>query len=232
MSRQEFSRFDASDWLLKEIDPQLLSGFFFLDRVDLVPAPGQSLLLRILKDIEFLKTGTPVILCSSESPLRELAQSGEFLTALALRLTSVHFAIPPLRQRREDIIPLSQLFLNQIAARYRLPRIALAPRALTHLLEHAWPGNLHELSSTLESAAIDCPNGVIQPSDLALRSPAPTSPAFARRPEVLTLDAVIQNHILHVLDINRGNKVKTSRQLGISRSTLYRLLEKGLSPSR
>ena len=224
-----FTRCDVRDWLLVRTNPQSLGGFIFLDRVDLLAAPAQTLLLRILKDLDPRQPGTLVILASSQSPLRELARNGQFLTELALRLTSVRLVVPPLRERKEDIVPLANLFLDRISARYHLLPIALTSGAIARLLEHPWPGNLRELSTIIETAVIECSNGIIRSEDLALPA-AHASPLLSvHAPEILNLDAVIHRHILRVLDINRGNKLRTARQLGISRSTLYRLLEKRLT---
>ena len=98
------------------------------------------------------------------------------------------------------------------------------------LLQHDWPGNARELSSVLESAVLNAPHGIIRADDLGIvftppASPRPTPPS----PQILNLDAVILNHIHMVLDLNHGNKLKSARQLGISRSTLYRLLGAGTS---
>jgi DNA-binding NtrC family response regulator len=224
-----FDRWDARDWLLSQSDPRSLAGFIFLERVDLLGTPGQALLLRILKELDFRQGGTLVVLASSQSPLRELAHDAQFLTELALRLTSVRLGIPPLRERKEDIVPLANCFLERIANRYRIAPVILTSGAIARLMEHHWPGNLRELSSILESAVIECSGGIIRAEDLSLPIVAAPASASIRNPELLNLDAVIHHHILQVLDMNRGNKLRTARQLGISRSTLYRLLDKRLS---
>ena len=224
-----FTRCDAREWLLSQTDPQTLAGFIYLDRVDLLAAPGQSILLRILKDLDFRHTGPLVVLASAASPLRDLARNNQFLTELALRLTTVRLASPPLRDRADDIIPLAHLFLDRIAARYNLQPIFLTSGGRTRLLEYHWPGNLRELSSILESAVIECFNGIIRAEDLPLPTSRVPASLPVPTPELLNLDAVIHHHLLRVLDLNRGNKLKTARQLGISRSTLYRLLDKHLS---
>jgi DNA-binding NtrC family response regulator len=151
---------------------------------------------------------------------------GLLLPDLAYRLTAIRFAIPPLRQRREDITPLAQSLLNRICARYQQRPVLLGPGALSRLLQHNWPGNVRELSSVLETALLQADNGVILASNLAL----PTEPELQTfqppetRPESLSLDAVIRHHVQYVLDLNRGNKRRAARQLSISRSTLYRIL--------
>lgn len=224
-----FTRSDTRDWLLSQTDPQSLAGFIFLDRVDLLAAPGQALLLRILKDLDFRQPGALVVVASSESSLRELARNGHFLAELAFRLASVRLTIPPLRERNEDILPLADAFLDHLSTHYHLPRIILTPAAISRLIEYPWPGNVRELSSVLESAVIQCSNGIIQTEDLSISTAPNVTLDPIRTPELLNLDAVIHHHILYVLDINRGNKLRTARQLGISRSTLYRLLEKRLT---
>jgi DNA-binding NtrC family response regulator len=226
LARSCFNRCDAREWLLSEIEPQFLTGFMYLDRVDLLAAPGQALLLRVVKSLQDRPGGTFVLVASSERSLRHMASEGQYLPDLAFRLAAIRFAIPPLRERREDIAPLAALFLERVSARYRLPHIRLAPGSTARLLQHDWPANARELSSVLESAVLSSPDGMIRAEDL------PIFPRFspARRfnptsPEVLNLDDVILNHIRLVLDLNRGNKLKSARELGISRSTLYRLLE-------
>jgi DNA-binding NtrC family response regulator len=225
LARSAFHSCDAREWLLDEVDPQFLSGFLYLDRIDLLAAPGQALLLRVLRSLENLPAETFVLIASSESSLREMAGEGRFLPDLAFRLTAVHFAVPPLRERREDIATLANFFLESIGARYHLPRLSLAPGSTARLLQHDWPGNARELSCVLESAVLNAADGIICAEDLAIVSTPLASPGPARpSPQVLNLDAVILNHIRMVLDLNHGNKLKSARQLGISRSTLYRLL--------
>ena len=225
-ARSCFNRFDAREWLLSEVDPQFLTGFTYLDRVDLLAAPGQALLLRVLKALQDRPEGAFAFVASSERSLRHMANEGQYLPDLAFRLTAIRFAIPPLRERREDIAPLAAVFLEHIGARYRLPRLRLAPGAIARLLEHDWPANARELSSVLESAVLSSPDGMIRSEDLPIVPPLSPAPRLAPiSPPVLNLDAVILNHIHLVLDMNHGNKLKTARQLGISRSTLYRLLE-------
>ena len=152
------------------------------------------------------------------------------LPDLAFRLTAIRFAIPPLRQRREDVAPLAQFLLDRLCQRYQQRPVVLGPGTLARLLQHNWPGNVRELAGVLETALLEAANGVIRPADLALPDPADIQ--FAARPEPvpavrladLALDAVIHHHVQYVLDLNRGNKLRTARQLQISRSTLYRIL--------
>ncbi len=226
----QFQRRDAREWLATDADPTTLSGFTYLDRVDLLAPPGQGLLLGVLKSLQDRPPGRAVVLASSQTPLRQMAGQGLLLPDLAFRLTAIRFLIPPLRQRREDIAPLAQFLLDRICSRYQQRPVVLGPGTLARLLQHNWPGNVRELASVLETAMLESGNGVIKPSDLSLpdsSQPVPDvqlgGPAVAR-PADLTLDAVIRQHIQYVLDLNHGNKLRAARQLRISRSTLYRIL--------
>ncbi len=225
-AHSHFQRHDAREWLLSESDPALLTGFIYLDRVDLLASPGQGLLLAVLKSLQDRSLGRVALVTSSQASLRQMAGQGLFMPDLAFRLTAVRFAVPPLRQRREDIAPLAQALLDRICARYQQHPVRLGPGALTRLLQHNWPGNVRELASVLEAALLASEHGVIRVDDLQIPTDfeARTQLQAPGLPESLALDAVIQHHVNYVLDLNRGNKLRTARQLGISRSTLYRIL--------
>ncbi len=235
LASSTFQRRDAREWLVTDADPSTLAGFTYLDRVDLLTPPGQGLLLAVLKALQDRPPGRAVVLASSQISLRQLAGQGLLLPDLAFRLSAVRFAIPPLRARREDIVPLAQSLLEKICARYRQRPVLLGPGALARLLQHTWPGNVRELASVLETALLEAVNGVIRADDLNLPSAneIPTPIAEPQpTPGNLSLDSVIRRHVEYVLELNQGNKLRTARQLHISRSTLYRILanETILSP--
>jgi DNA-binding NtrC family response regulator len=222
-----FQRHDAREWLATDGDAATMIGFTYLDRVDLLAPPGQGLLLSVLKGLQDRPAGKVMLVASSQTPLRQMSGQGLFLPDLAFRLTAVRFAIPPLRQRREDIPPVAQALLDRICARYQHRPVSLGPGALARLLQHAWPGNVRELASVLESALLEAVNDIIRPGDLSLPVGAEVGDDVATpvaRAGNLTLDEVIRHHVQYVLDLNRGNKLRAARQLGISRSTLYRIL--------
>jgi DNA-binding NtrC family response regulator len=241
-----FERRDAREWLVADADPATLAGCTYLDRVDLLAPPGQGLLLGVLKTLQDRPAGRFILLASSQTSLRQMAAQGLLLPDLAFRLTTIRLAIPPLRQRREDVAVLAQALLERICARYQQHPVILAPGTLARLLQHTWPGNVRELAAVLETALLEAVNGVIRPEDLAL--PNSIEAPSQLRPEMqagslsyslsgglngsLNLDSVIQHHVRYVLDLNRGNKLRAARQLGISRSTLYRILgnENALEP--
>lgn len=226
VARAPFLRRDAREWLVTDGDISLVNGLLFLDRVDLLADPGQRLLLGVLKALQDRCLGRAIIIASSQVYLRQLASQGQILPDLAFRLTAVRLCIPPLRERREDIAPLTRSLLGRICARYQQEAASLEQGALARLLQHSWPGNVRELESVLEAAVLEAPSGVIRAEDLFIPSidarEASTPLALAARD--LVLDGIIQNHVKHVLELNRGNKLRAARQLGISRSTLYRIL--------
>jgi DNA-binding NtrC family response regulator len=232
-----FCRRDAREWLANEADSSCLIGTLYLDRVDLLASAGQGLLLNFIKTLQSPgmddSAAAPrfLLLVSAHSSLRQLASQGQFLPDLAFRLTAVRFPMLPLREHREDIVPITQALIDRICRRYQQPTAVLAQGTLPRLLQHGWPGNVRELASILESAILDSTTGIIRAANLNLDFPAhrETAPPAAtvtlpQIPDDMTLDAVIHRHIQFVLELNRGNKLRAARQLGISRSTLYRIL--------
>jgi DNA-binding NtrC family response regulator len=226
LSASSFQRFDAREWLMGDGDPAAMTGFLYLDRVDLLAPPGQGLLLGVLKNLQDRPPGRFMLVASSQAPLRQLAGQGQLLPDLAFRLTAVRFAIPPLRMRKEDIFPIAQALLDRICTRYQHRPVTLGPSALGYLLQHGWPGNVRELASVLEAALLEAVNDVIRPGDLALSTGFESAQELQPplRAGGLTLDEVIHHHVQYVLDMHHGNKLRAARQLGISRSTLYRIL--------
>lgn len=223
-----FLRRDARDWLLSETDLAAIAGFTYLDRVDLLAAPGQGLLLEVLKNLQNRAAGRGMLVVSSQSPLRQMAGQGHLLPDLAFRLTAVRFSIPPLRARREDIAPIAHALLERLCARYQHRPVTLSPGALARLLQHQWPGNVRELASVLEAALLETGGDVIRPEDLALQASRDLAgvgdPVLRGSGNDLSLESVIHRHVHDVLDLHRGNKLRAARQLRISRSTLYRIL--------
>jgi DNA-binding NtrC family response regulator len=233
LAHLSFRHCDAREWLANESDLSTLTGSLYLDRVDLLAPIGQGLLLNLVKALQN-EAALPrrfILLVSAHGSLRKLASQGTFLPDLAFRLTAVRFVLPPLREHREDIASIAQTLIDSICRRYQQPTAVLAQGTLPRLLQHSWPGNVRELASVLESAILDSTTGVIRPGDLALQIPDETTPPASTDPLQppqltgdLSLDAAVQRHIQLVLQLNRNNKLRAARQLGISRSTLYRLL--------
>jgi two-component system response regulator AtoC len=197
LSSSSFQRRDAREWLATDADPSTLAGFTYLDRVDLLAPPGQGLLLGVLRALQDRPPGRAVLLASTQTSLRQMAGQGLLLPDLAFRLTAIRFAIPPLRQRREDITPLAQSLLERICARYQQRPVLMGPGTLARLLQHNWPGNVRELASVLETALLEADNGVILAGNLALptEQDLQSNQLPAGQPDNLSLDAVVRHHV-------------------------------------
>jgi DNA-binding NtrC family response regulator len=221
-----FQRRDAREWLATDADPMRIEGYLYLDRVDLLTPPGQNVLMGVLRRLQGRQPGSAVVLVSSQKPLLQMMAQGLFQPDLVYRLTAIRFAVPPLRQRREDIGPVAQSLLDRLCARYQQTPVVLTPATLERLLQHNWPGNVRELAGVMEAALLEASDGVVRPSDLVFPGSPETQPEAQPvvRSGDLSLDAVIRVHVQYVLDLNHGNKVRAARQLHISRSTLYRIL--------
>ena len=232
----------ASEFLL---DPETLwrqarGGLVYLSRVDELSAEGQRRLRDFLERtaherIRAAKTAAPLqLVAGSLQSLRHLAAAGSFRSDLASHLTAIRFVLPALRDHREDIPLLAALFLRAWSQQHQKPLRGFAPGAVARLTSHNWPGNVRELESAIAAAALECSGQWIRPIDIprlqwpvAMPTPVHTDPAA----EDPNLDHAILRHITRVLARANGNKVRAARMLGISRSTLYRLLDSSRVPA-
>ena len=181
LGASRFERRDAREWLATDADATTLTGFIYLDRVDLLAPTGQGLLLGILRSIQDRSPGRAVILAGTETSLRQMAAQGLFLPDLAYRLSAIRFVVPALRMRREDVAPLAQTLLDRLCQRYKQRPVMLGPGTLARLLQHNWPGNVREMASVLEAALLEAENGVIRPVDLPI--PDANHPDFSAHAE-------------------------------------------------
>lgn len=209
------------------------SGLIYLSRVDELSPEQQRALRDFLERAahERMRTKKPLaplqLVAGSSQPLRRLAAAGAFRPDLASHLTAIRFALPPLRDRKDDIPLLAGLFLRSWSQQNQKPLRGFAPGALARLNSHSWPGNVRELESIIAAAALECPGQWIRPLDIPhLQWPLPIAvPASDHLAEDPNLDCAILHHITRVLAQANGNKVRAAKMLGISRSTLYRLLD-------
>jgi len=165
---------------------------------------------------------TSVSLRNPDSPVR-------FREDLASRLCAVRFHLPPLAQRREDIPLLAQVFIQRFARVYGKPVRGLGPGTIAPLLRHPWPGNVRELEETISAAALETESQWLRPIDLPPLTPTarqlpPGGSCESNAADDFNLDRAIRNHVTRVLARTRGNKLRAAQLLGISRSTLYRIL--------
>jgi len=206
-------------------------GTLLLDEVGELPVGMQVKLLRALQAREVRRVGEnrsrPVdvrVVAATNRDLAAEVAAGRFRKDLYYRLKVVELRIPPLRERREDILPLARALLAEAAARMKRPAPRLGPGAAEHLLRHGWPGNVRELENAMERAVALAQGRRIEPEDLPeeVRSALPVP---AADPRVRTLEAVEKEYIRAVLDRNGGNQARTAAELGIGASTLYRKLK-------
>ncbi len=209
-------------------------GVLFLDEIGDMPLSLQAKLLRVLQEREIERVGgrrrIPIdvrVLAATHSNLPARIARGEFREDLYYRLRVVEIALPPLRERREDIPRLVRHFLERFAAREGRDVPTLDREAYASLLTHEFPGNIRELENLLEGAAALSRGGVIRREDLqwlpSSRGPRAVAAAGAAgEEEPASLRALEDRHIERVLRMAGGNKSRAARLLGISRRTLYR----------
>ena len=213
-------------------------GTLFLDEIGDMPLSLQAKLLRVLQEKEIERVGgrrrVPIdvrVLAATHARLAERIARGDFREDLYYRLRVVEIALPPLRERREDIPRLVRYFLERFAAREGRDVPTLDRDAYAALLAHDFPGNIRELENLLEGAAALSQGGTIRRDDLQwLPRSAPRlgeAPAAASDEEIPDLRALEERHIQRVLRLAGGNKSRAARLLGISRRTLYRKRQVG-----
>ena len=216
-------------------------GTLFLDAIGDVPPATQVKLLRVLQDREFERLGGTKtlkvdvrLIAATNRDLRAALEDGSFREDLYYRLNVVAIDIPPLRDRREDIPLLAQLFLEQFAREAKAHVKTLSPSALKLLMEFHWPGNVRELQNTVQRSATLAAGATLEASDILLdtvrrHADSQTAPLL---PEGVTLEQWEQEIIREALRHANGNKSQAARALGITRNALrYRLSQMGLEDS-
>jgi len=210
-------------------------GTLFLDEIANVPLNLQPKLLRVLETGEFERVGSSKtrkvdvrVLSATNSDLNAEVAEGRFRKDLLFRLNTVEIHLPPLRERPEDIPPLAEHFLRQHNERYVRSIMGFTPQAFEALRQHAWPGNVRELDHVVERALLMSSSSVVTAFDLALQS-TPDARVSARLEE-MSLEEAERLLITKALARFEGNANRAAEALGLSRSALYRRLQKyGLS---
>ncbi len=206
-------------------------GTLFIDEIGEM-APGlQAKLLRVLEDGHFRRVGSTReqqadvrVVAATNRALADDIPTGRFREDLYYRLNVVTIELPLLRERREDIPLLVEHFLS--TRQVGPMRSRVSPEAMRALLEYSWPGNVRELANVLERAQILAENHLIMPEDLPEAIASTARPAAEGEVDPRHLDEVERQHVRLILQQEKGNKVHAARVLGISRRSLYRLIEK------
>ena len=204
-------------------------GTLFLDEIANVTPTQQARLLRVLQTGEFERVGSSRtrrvqvrLISATNADLRAECAAGRFREDLLFRINTVEIPLPPLRERREDVPALARFFLERHAQRYRKRLEGFDDDALRALLAHPWPGNVRELDHAIERAVLLARGDRLLAADLALRAAEGASPDL----EELTLDEAERLLIQRALRRFGGNVSDAARALGLSRSALYRRLER------
>jgi DNA-binding NtrC family response regulator len=212
-------------------------GTLFLDEIANTPLSQQSKLLRLLEEKRYEKLGSSRpeqadvrILSATNANLDAAIEAQTFRRDLLYRLQGVSLHMPPLRERREDILPLAESFLQEAATRSSRAQLGFSRDAVEAMLGYHWPGNVRELQHVVARASLFCDEAAIRAADLQLCAsgprPAGNDPQFTE----LTLEQAERRLIEIALQRHHGHAEDAAKSLGLSRSALYRRLEKhGLS---
>jgi DNA-binding NtrC family response regulator len=205
------------------------TGTLFLDEIANVPLNLQAKMLRVLEIGEMERVGSSKtrrvdvrVLSATNAHLDEEVANGRFRQDLLFRLNTVEIHLPPLRDRREDIPLLANHFLGMHAQRYRKRIMGFDSSAMQALLENSWQGNVRELDHVVERAVLMAQDTLIRTADLALRSGGGAAP----RLEDMTIEEVEAFLIKKTLARYNGNVSHAASALGLSRSALYRRLQR------
>ena len=205
-------------------------GTIFLDEIGNLPYHLQAKLLTVLQSRSVVRVGSnepiPVdvrLICATNANLDERVAQGKFREDLLYRINTIHLEIPPLRERKEDIIPLAELFIERFAKQYDKGPLALSEGAKQKLKEHPWYGNIRELEHAIEKVVIICDGATI--SDAVFHFPK-KSLSPTRDSEAETLEDMELVMIRKAIDKHEGNLSAVASQLGITRQTLYNKMKK------
>ncbi len=208
-------------------------GTIFLDEIGDIGAAMQMKILRVLQEREVMRVGESVtrkvdirIIAATNKDLQELIRQGKFREDLYYRLSVMELKVPPLRERKEDILPLTRFFVDRTAKKLQIRNLHLDSSCVDCLQEYGWPGNVRELENAIERAAILSPDGNILPQHFPGAIVNAVEKSFK---SVLdgnpTLEQMERSYIERVLHLTDGNKTKAAKILGIDGSTLWRKLK-------
>jgi DNA-binding NtrC family response regulator len=218
-------------------------GTLFLDEIGNIPLHLQAKLLRVIQNRSVVRVGgsqaIPVnirLICATNMDLAQLVREGRFREDLYYRINTVHIALPPLRERKEDIVPLAQLFLERFAEKYHRPLTGMAPEAAEILKAQRWSGNIRELQNCIEKAVILSDGKTLSAGDLETDAGSPSGMTVSVTPDSSVIPGLPRN-LLHdeageerlvreAMQRTGGNISAAAKMLGVSRPTLYAKLKK------
>ncbi len=203
-------------------------GTLFLDEIGDFPLALQPKLLRFIQDKEYERVGDPVtrradvrILAATNRNLEQMVAEGEFREDLLYRLNVIVLTLPPLRERKEDIIDLAERFLARFVKDYGRPAHGFSEEAKEALRKYDWPGNVRELRNVIERASIICSKDLVDVTNLGLTEQPSSASSAPRVGETMSLEALEKAHIAAVMATSETLD-QAAKILGIDSSTLYR----------
>ncbi|RLD78272.1 MAG: sigma-54-dependent Fis family transcriptional regulator [Bacteroidetes bacterium] len=207
-------------------------GTIFLDEIGNLSMSLQSKLLSVIQNRNVVRLGTnkeiPIdvrLVCATNMPLYQMVNESKFRQDLLYRINTVEIHVPPLRERPSDIPQLVEYFLEIYSKKYKVPSKRLNASTLKRLEKHNWPGNIRELQHSVERAVIMSESSILQPSDFFL-SPVEDSQSETISTSNMNLEETEKMLIRKVIDKHGGNISKAAKELGLTRASLYRRIEK------
>src|SRR5256885_6732093 len=208
-------------------------GTVCLDEIGDMPLAGQAKLLRVLQNHEVQRVGSPAVrqvdvrvIAATNKDLRALIAEKQFREDLFYRLSMVEIALPTLSDRKEDLALLQRHFVEKFAAQFNKSIRGITQRAQRVLARYSWPGNVRELENVIANSCMMADSGVIDIGDLPAYLRTSIKDASNTGGDVLSIDEVQRRHIVNVVQRLGGNKARAAEMLGISRTTLYSILNK------
>jgi len=208
-------------------------GTLFLDEIGNISLHQQAKLLSVLQNRQVTRLGSnqsaPIdirLICATNVPLSELANESRFRKDLIYRINTVEIMVPPLRKREEDIGLLARHFARVYTSKYMKPSLDFDNKAIEKLKGYHYPGNVRELQYTIERAVIMADGDVLQAKDLIFSPIESGRLQSADEPQELKLSTIEKNAILKVIEKHNGNISKAAKELGLTRTALYRRLSK------
>ena len=211
---------------------QAEGGTLFLDEISEMPTDTQSKLLRVLQDQEIrpvggkvtYKTNCRIVAATNRQPDVAI-KDGKLREDLFYRISAISVHLPPLRERRDDIMPLANVFLKRFAAQANRDIQGFTQAAIDRLTEFDWPGNVRQFQNEIQRAVLLCEGTEIDAADLSISNTKPVEYTEETDSGYTLLESVERNTIVQTLKAAAGNKLEAAKRLGIGRQTLYNKLK-------
>ncbi|MGC4232035.1 MAG: sigma-54 dependent transcriptional regulator [Niabella sp.] len=207
-------------------------GTLFLDEIGNISLPQQARLLSVLQNRVVYRLGSNEgrqvdirLICATNLPMQELANESRFRKDLIYRINTVEITLPPLRERKEDILPLATHFCKVYCDKYMKSLLPVSSPAKEKLLQYYYPGNVRELQYAIERAVIMCEGEALQADDIIF-SPIEKHLHTNEQPHTTNLELLEKSTIIKVIEKHDGNITRAAKELGLTRTALYRRLSK------